>query len=155
MTFISALKIETVEAKLSYVTTKPYLQIKLFGISEEHLYCSSPLSEGKQTVNVFPSTYYFFLLWSLKLYRVVYFNFSSAFLSKFSVSVIGSLCIIYKSHTCNVTLWAWTQCIFYSITLYSNLFYSILRGCLCTKKTLKCIDWCMDGRLNVYTWRYR
>ena len=60
MTFISALKIETVEAKLSYVTTKPYLQIKLFGISEEHLYCSGPLSEGKQTVNVFPSTYYFF-----------------------------------------------------------------------------------------------
>jgi len=77
VTFISAQKIESVVAKLSHVTTKPYLQIKLFGISEEHLYCSGQLSEGKPTINVFLSTYNF-LLWSLKLYPVVYFNFSSS-----------------------------------------------------------------------------
>jgi hypothetical protein len=50
---ISALKIETVVAESPHVTIKPYLQIKLFGISEENLYCSGPLSEGKQTINVF------------------------------------------------------------------------------------------------------
>ena len=36
MTLISALKIEKVVVKLSHLAAKPYLQIKLLGISVKH-----------------------------------------------------------------------------------------------------------------------